>query len=61
MAFANLGRNKRKTVLVVISLSLSIVLLNILVLFVNGFDMDKYLSRMLCGDFIVSNNSYFLL
>ena len=59
MAFANLGRNKRKTVLVVISLSLSIVLLNILVLFVNGFDMDKYLSRMLCGDFIVSNNSYF--
>ena len=59
MAFANLGRNKRKTVLVVISLSLSIVLLNILVLFVNGFDMDKYLSRRLCGDFIVSNNSYF--
>lgn len=59
MAFANLGRNKRKTVLVVISLSLSIVLLNILVLFVNGFDMDKYLSKMLCGDFIVSNNSYF--
>ena len=33
MAFANLGRNKKKTVLVVISLSLSVVLLNILVTF----------------------------
>ena len=39
MAFANLGRNKRKTVLVVISLSLSVVLLNLLVTFTGGFDM----------------------
>ena len=42
MAFANLGRNKRKTVLVVISLSLSVVLLNFLVTFTGGFDMEKY-------------------
>ena len=46
MAFANLGRNKRKTVLVVISLSLSVVLLNILVTFTGGFDMEKYLSNL---------------
>lgn len=59
MAFANLGRNKRKTVLVVISLSLSVVLLNILVTFTGGFDMEKYLAKQTCGDFIVSSTDYF--
>lgn len=59
MAFANLGRNKRKTVLVVISLSLSVVLLNILVTFTGGFDMEKYLSKQTCADFIVSTTDYF--
>lgn len=59
MAFANLGRNKRKTVLVVISLSLSVVLLNILVTFTGGFDMEKYLAKQTCADFIVSSTDYF--
>ena len=59
MAFANLGRNKRKTVLVVISLSLSVVLLNILVTFTGGFDMEKYLAKQTCADFIVSTTDYF--
>ena len=59
MAFANLGRNKRKTVLVVISLSLSVVLLNILVTFTGGFDMEKYLAKRTCADFIVSSTDYF--
>ena len=59
MAFANLGRNKRKTVLVVISLSLSVVLLNILVIFTRGFDMEKYLAKQTCADFIVSSTDYF--
>ena len=59
MAFANLGRNKRKTVLVVISLSLSVVLLNILVIFIGGFDMEKYLAEQICADFIVSSTGYF--
>ena len=59
MAFANLGRNKRKTVLVVISLSLSVVLLNILVTFTGGFDMEKYLAKQTCADFIVSSTNYF--
>ena len=59
MAFANLGRNKRKTVLVVISLSLSVVLLNILVTFTGGFDMEKYLAKRACADFIVSSTDYF--
>lgn len=59
MAFANLSRNRSKTVLVVISLSLAVVLLQLTVLFTNGFDMDKYLQRSVVSDFIVANASYF--
>lgn len=59
MAFANLGRNKSKTILVVISLALSVVLLNLLVTFTGGFDMEKYLTKQTCGDFIVSTTDYF--
>lgn len=59
MAFANLGRNKKKTVLVMASLALAVVLLNVLVMFVGGFDMEKFLSRQTCADFIVSTTDYF--
>lgn len=59
MAFDNLGRNKRKNALVVTSLSLSVVLLNILVTFTGGFDMEKYLSKQTCADFIVGSADYF--
>ena len=59
MARANLGRSKKKTALVVISLSLAVVLLNLLTTFVTGFDMDKYLSQKSCADFVVSTTDYF--
>ena len=59
MAFANLGRNKRKTALVMLSLALAVVLLNILVTFTSGFDMEKYLAKKSCADFIVSSTGYF--
>ena len=59
MALANLGRNKKKTILVVLSLSLSVVLLNMLATFLGGFDMDKFLSHQSCADFIVSTPDYF--
>lgn len=59
MAFANLGRNRSKTALVVVSLSLSVILFNLLYLFVSGFDMEKYLSNQTCADFIVSSTDYF--
>lgn len=61
MAFGNLGRNKSKTVLVVVSLSLSIVLLDILYTFVGGFDMERYLERNTCSDFVVGTSDYFHL
>ena len=59
MAFGNLGRNKSKTMLVVISLSLAIVLLDMLYTFVGGFDMEKYLDHNTCSDFVVSTTDYF--
>ena len=59
MAFANLGRNKKKTVLVVLSLALSVTLFNALCAFVGGFSMEKYVSAKTCADFIVSTPDYF--
>ena len=59
MAFANLGRNKKKTVLVVLSLALSVTLFNALCAFVGGFSMEKYVSTMTCADFIISTPDYF--
>lgn len=59
IAFANLGRNKRKTILVVTSLALSVVLLNLLITFTGGFDMEKYLETQTCADFIAGTPDYF--
>lgn len=58
MAFANLGRNKKKTVITIVSLALAVVLLQITVIFTNGFDMDKYL-RNAVVDFQVADARYF--
>ena len=59
MACANLGRSGKKTVLVVVSLSLAVVLLNVMATFLGGFNMDKYLSQRSCADFVVSTPDYF--
>lgn len=59
MAWANVGRNRKKTVLVVISLSLAVVLLNLTVMFANGFDMDLYLKHFCVSDFVFANADYF--
>lgn len=54
-AWANLGRNRKKVVLVVASLSLSMILLNSVYTVINGFDMDKFVSNFLVGDTIVTD------
>ncbi len=59
MAQANLGRNKKKTALVIVSMTLAVVLLQLTVTFANGFDMDKYLSKWVVSDFILGDASYF--
>ena len=58
-AKANLGRNRRKTVITVVSLALALVLLNLTVTFTNGFDMDKYWGSQIITDGIVARASYF--
>lgn len=59
MAKANLGRNKKKTFLVVISMTLAVILLQFTYTFTIGFDMDKYLDKWVVSDFILSEASYF--
>lgn len=59
MALANLGRNRLKTLVVILSMALSVVLLSVLCAFVGGFDMEKYLSKQTCADFVVGKTDYF--
>ena len=58
MAWANLGRNKSKTLISVLSMSLAIVVLEMTHVFTGGFDMDKYL-RDVAQDFLLAEASYF--
>ncbi len=59
MALANLGRNRKRTVLVILSMSLSLVLFNTLYTFSIGFDMDKYLAKFVDTDFLAGHADYF--
>lgn len=55
MAAANLGRNKKRTILVVVSMSLSLVLFNTIYTMSLGFDMDKFLATFVETDYLVSH------
>ena len=57
MAWANLGRNKKRTALVVCSLSLGLVLLSCFYAKNAAFDMEKYLSGLTIADFELSDAS----
>ena len=59
MAAANLGRNKTRTVLVVLSMALSLILFNTVYTLSIGFDMDKYLSKFVDTDFLAAHADYF--
>ncbi|MDO9493363.1 ABC transporter permease [Acetobacterium sp.] len=59
MALANLGRNKKRTLLVVFSLSLSLVLLNTVFTLSTSIDMDKFLSKFNDADFLIAHADYF--
>lgn len=59
MAAANLGRNKGKTFVTILSLTLALVLMQVTVIFTNGFDMDKYLQDKSICDFIFADGAYF--
>ncbi|MDD4112957.1 MAG: FtsX-like permease family protein [Herbinix sp.] len=57
MALTNLARSKKKTAIVILSLSLSIVLLTEVVTLVRSFSIDEYLENMLMGDAMIFSNS----
>lgn len=57
LAAANIGRNKRKTAVVVASLSLSLILLNGTYCLVKGFSFDQYVETYLLSDMQVSHYS----
>jgi len=60
MALSNLGRNKRRTILVFVSLSLSLVLLNTVFTLSQNIDLDKFLAKFVDTDFLVAHADYFL-
>lgn len=58
MALSNLGRNKKKTIFVVLSLSLSVSILCIVLTAVGSFRIDNYLKSRLVGDVTVGSINY---
>lgn len=57
MAFSNLGRNKKRTSIVVCSISLGLILLNCVYAVNKSFDVEKYLSMYAISDFSISDTS----
>lgn len=59
MALSNLRRNKGKTVIIILSLSLAIILLNSVFTITQSFNMDAFVSRFVSSDFLIGSARYF--
>lgn len=59
MALSNLGRNKKRTVLVILSLSLSIILANTVFTLSQSIDVNKALKRFNASDFLIGHADLF--
>ncbi len=59
MAISNLSRNKLRTIIVILSMSISLVLFNSIYTFTNGFNPEKYVNRFLSTDFNIGSDEYF--
>lgn len=57
MAMANVRRFPKKLILVVLSLGLSLTMLNSVYTIVTGFDMDKFLANYMVSDYTVADAS----
>lgn len=53
MAWRNLGRNRKKAIVVVVSLCLSLLLVNGTFTITRGFDFDKYVGDQIKGDLLI--------
>lgn len=59
MALSNLGRSRRRTAVVILSMSLAVILLNSVFTLTSSFSMDQYLKRFVTSDFLIANARYF--
>ena len=59
MALSNLGRNRKRTLLVILSMTLSLVLFNTVYTLSSGFDIEKYVTKFVNKDFVISTADYF--
>lgn len=59
MALSNIGRSKKRTIIVIASLSLAVVLLNSIFTVTNSFDMDAYLKKFISSDVLIANAGYY--
>ena len=59
MALSNLGRHRKQTVLVVMSLSLSVILLSIVSKMAVSIDLEKFIARNSSSDFLIAHADYF--
>lgn len=59
MAYGNILRNKKKTFIVILSLSLSVILYLCIYTLLSSFDMDSYLSHFIRGDVVIADYSYY--
>jgi putative ABC transport system permease protein len=57
-ALKNLFRNRKKAVLTFASVLLGLFLFNIVYTFTNSFDINKYVSDYIKGDFLIAESSY---
>ena len=59
MAFSNLGRNRRRSAFIIISLLLCIVLFNSIIIVTQSLDEEKWVNRVTRTDFNVYNSAAF--
>lgn len=59
MAWRNLGRNRKKVAVVIISICLSLLLVNGTFAITKGFDLDKYVGEQMTGDLMIGGASTF--
>ncbi len=59
MAYSNLFRNKKKATLVIASISMGLILFNIVYTYVGSFDVNKFLQIYINGDFLIASTDYF--
>ncbi len=55
MAFANLGRNKKKTSVVILAISLSVILLTLIMTGVGSFRIERFLEQRIAGDIMLES------